>query len=155
MNNKNTQQGFTIMTVIFIIVVLSLMGAYVVGLFGLTRATNTLALQGIRAYYAAQSGIEWSLNRISTLSGGVYTCPSGSAATCPTGYTGTANTLNLTQSGVSGFTVTVTCCKKAVSEGPTSYNTFQLSSKSEYGTVGSTDYVSRQLFQSANDPNAP
>ncbi len=155
MKKTNNQKGFTIITVIFIIVILALMGAYVVSLFGLTRATNTLALQGIRAYYAAKSGIEWGLNRVSTLTGGVYTCPSGSIATCPTGYTGTTNTLSLTQSGVTGFSVTVSCCQKSISEGTTSYNTFQLSSKSEYGAVGSANYVSRQLFQSANDPNAP
>jgi len=152
---KKQQQGFTLMTIIFIIVILALVGSYIVSLFGLTRATNTLALQGIRAYYAAQSGIEWGLFKISTPAGGPYVCPAGSAATCPTGYTGTQNILNLAQSGLTGFTVTLTCCQNSVTEGTSTYKVFQLTSKSEYGALGSADYVSRQLYQAASDPSAP
>jgi len=60
----NQQKGFSIIMAIFILVVLSLLGSYMVKLSGVQHATALSAVQGARAYYAARSGIEWGIAKL-------------------------------------------------------------------------------------------
>jgi MSHA biogenesis protein MshP len=149
----NRISGFTLISAIFLVVVLSLIGAFIVNLSSLTRASANLSLQGIKAYYAASSGLEWALQIATTPVAGLYNCPSGTAiSTCPTGYTGTTNTLTLTQQGLKNFSVVVTCCQNAITEGSITYNLYLLNAVSQYSTSGSQDFASRSLFLTATDP---
>ena len=47
------------MTAIFLLVVLSLLGAFIVSVTGLQQSSQQLDVQGVRAYQAARAGIEW------------------------------------------------------------------------------------------------
>ncbi len=89
---------------------------YMVTLSGVQQRTSLFALQGARAYQAAQGGIEWGLYRVLQAS----SC----AAT--------------TSFVVDGFTVEVGC--QALPN-----NVYRITSKAESGTYGSGDYVSRRL----------
>jgi MSHA biogenesis protein MshP len=101
------QRGFSIVTAIFLLVVLSLLGAFIVSVTGLQQSSQQLDVQGVRAYQAARAGIEWgawqvldpnnTLNPISCSPVVLPGCPAS-----PTNLGGLAGSL-------SPFTVTVTC----------------------------------------------
>lgn len=53
------QRGFTIVAAVFLITILSLLGAYLVGLRVSQESEVTLDTLGTRAYAAGRSGAEW------------------------------------------------------------------------------------------------
>ena len=60
MNNKNgAQRGFTLVSAIFLIVILGAMSAYMINFRLYQEAGITLDTLGTRAYGAACSGVEW------------------------------------------------------------------------------------------------
>lgn len=124
---KRTVQGFAIVTAIFILVVLAVLGAFIVNVSTNQHIGSALDVQGVRAYQAARSGIEWGLYQ--TQSTPAYNFSYGNPATT----VGAAN-LNLracpassssfvpTTTTLAGFTVTVTCSASTdTNGGPTVY----------------------------------
>ena len=104
---RNPEAGFGIVTAVFLLVVLALLGAFMLSVTGLQQSSLQLDVQGVRAYQAARAGIEWGawqvLDPNHTLN--PVTCSPVVLAGCPAAST------NL--SGLAGsfspFTVTVTC----------------------------------------------
>lgn len=121
--------GFSLVSVIFIIVILTLIGTYLVRIGTIANATGQYGMQGVRAFYAARSGLEWASMRIVQLSA----CP-------PT------TTLNFTQGGLQGFSAQVTCSFVTATEG-TTYNLYTITSQGFSGTLGTSGYVSRTMVQ--------
>lgn len=120
----NSQKGFSIVTAIFILLVLAVLGGFMVTLSGVQSRTSLWALQGSRAYHAARSGLEW---------GGFQAIVNNA---CNASSTLTVN----------GFTVTLACqAEGPFIEGGQSYFVYHLTSLAEWGAYGETDYVSRQL----------
>ncbi len=141
MMTKNKEKGFSIVSALFIVVVLGLVGSYIVNLSVLTRASESLTIQGMRAYYAAKSGLEWGIYQVAPSGGsGPYNCP-----TSPT-------TISFTQGGLNNFTSTVTCTQSAYTEAGVTYNVFQISATGQYGTVNSVDYAFRELYSTVVQP---
>jgi MSHA biogenesis protein MshP len=89
------QQGFGLVSAIFLVVVLSALGAAMASLSAMQHASAAMDVLEVRAYHAARAGLEWGLYQSLVRS----SCP-GSAN--PTSFTPPAPTL-------SGFTVKVTC----------------------------------------------
>jgi MSHA biogenesis protein MshP len=133
------QKGFSLVSAIFIIVILSLIASYIVSLSSLTHASSNLASLGVKAYYAAKSGLEW----------GAYTA---TLVNCPTSPEMRATTLTFTQGGLSGLSATVTCTSNPFTEYGTSYRIFQISATGQYGSPNNPDYVSRQLYMTLMEP---
>jgi len=123
------QQGFSIVMAIFILVVLSLLGAYMVKLSGVQNTTATYAIQGARAYQAARAGAEWSVARI--VNGG--NCSNIIAA----------SPLNFT--GLEGFSVSLACSNTIYSEGLNNISVYQINSTSTFATYTSPGYISRRV----------
>ncbi|HQR04203.1 MAG: agglutinin biogenesis protein MshP [Proteobacteria bacterium] len=100
------QHGFTIVTVIFILVVLAVLGAAIVTVSSMQQVGSALDVQTSRAYQAARTGIEWGAYQIqSTYSFGAGGTADPNTRSCPwasTSFVAPAPTL-------SGFTITVTC----------------------------------------------
>lgn len=120
----NSQKGFSIVTAIFILLVLAVLGGIMVTMSGVQSRTTLWALQGARAYHAARSGLEW---------GGFQALVNNSCSASTT----------LT---VDGFTVTLACQPEGpIIEGGQSYSVYRLTSLAEWGAYGGFDYVSRQL----------
>jgi MSHA biogenesis protein MshP len=100
------QRGFSIVTALFLLVVLSLLGAFIISVTGLQQSSQQLDVQGVRAYQAARAGIEWGAwqvldpNNNQPGVGGTPNLPPCPAS--PTNLAGLAGSL-------SSFTVTVTC----------------------------------------------
>ena len=123
-----SQKGFSIITALFIMLILAVLGGFMVTMSGVQHSTPLWALQGARAYHAARSGLEW---------GGFQALVNKSCNPSTT----------LT---VDGFTVTLACQSEGpVVEGSQSYFVFHLTSLAEWGAYGSAEYVSRQLTSRA------
>lgn len=90
---KRMQAGFSIITAIFLIVVLAALGAFAVSMFRAQQMGAALDEQGARAYQAAQAGIDWGARQLLR---GAGTCAAASGSPALPG------TLAL-------FTVTVAC----------------------------------------------
>ncbi len=90
------QQGVSLITAIFLLVVLAGLAAAVVSVSTLHQSGSALDVLGTRAYHAARAGIEWGLFR--------QLQPTPATACFP------ASTFALpADSSLAGFTVTVTC----------------------------------------------
>jgi len=128
-----SQRGFSLVTTLFIIVFLAVLGANMVTVATSQQQTSSLSLISSRAYYAALSGLEYCENEINS-SASKTLCP----ANCPT----TGKTI----STIEGFDVTVSCDQTNVfTEADQTYAVFEVNAKAERGTFGDLEYVSRKL----------
>jgi MSHA biogenesis protein MshP len=96
-------QGFAIVAAIFLVVILSMLGAFMVSITNTQHLTSAQDLQGARAYRAARMGMEWAATSLcngnNCISPQVTVCPAGTSLATPT-------PLDIAPDG---FTVTVTC----------------------------------------------
>jgi len=118
------QRGFSIVTAIFLIVVLAALGVFIVTVTGVQQSSQALDVQGVRAYQAARAGIEWGAHQVldpnNSLNAG--TCsPLNWPVTCA------ASTNIATLAGsLAPFTVTVTCAEASATEGNRDIRMYQL-----------------------------
>lgn len=128
MRLNSRQRGFSIVSAIFLLVVLSALGAFMLTFSNVQQMTSAQDLQGSKAYQAARTGIEWGAYQALQNS----SC-NASAVTIPLG------------GNLAGFTLTVSCTNTAYTEGGTPVNLYQITSTASSGTLGSTTYIERQL----------
>ncbi len=121
------QHGFALVVAIFLLVVLASLGVYIVKISGVQHQTVNIALLGTRAFEAARTGIEW---------GAFQALDSGACTT---------TTLNLTEGGLDGFDVDVTCTTTAHTEEGNAYDLYLIDVEARAGAYGTPDYVSRRL----------
>jgi MSHA biogenesis protein MshP len=120
MSARPKQGGFALLAVIFVMLVLGTMSAYLAeAISGRHAATSLDALQR-QADQAAQAGIEWARGR--ALGGGGCTAA---------------------QVAYAGFTVDVTCATQQVDENGTLYDVFAVTADARHGTYGNPDFVRR------------
>ncbi|MCP5058607.1 MAG: pilus assembly protein MshP [bacterium] len=125
---RQREQGFGLVTAIFVLIVLAASGLAMISLSGVQRRTASLSLQALRADQAARSGLQWAAHNAI------------SAGACPPN-----TTLTLTEGGLQGFSVAVSCTSTAHVEAATTSTIFELDSVGEYGSFGSADYVRRRV----------
>lgn len=133
-------RGFSIVSAIFLLVVLSLLGSLMLTFSTVQHVTGAQDVQGSRAYQAARAGIEWGVYQL--LQTGTQPNPgcNANAQFVPGTATALAGTL-------SGFTVIVTCVGFGpYNEGGPDSKVYQITSTATSGSgPGSLDYVERQL----------
>jgi MSHA biogenesis protein MshP len=90
---RRRERGFSLVAAVFLVVVLSTLGAAIANFAVVQHKSSASDIQGSRAYQAARAGIEW----------GLYWALIGSPGSCPTG--------NMTPPAATlvNFTVTVGC----------------------------------------------
>jgi MSHA biogenesis protein MshP len=103
------QRGVTLVTAIFLLVVLAMLGAFMLSVSGLQQASSQLDVQGVRAYHAARAGVEWGAWQVLDPNNAIGTA---ALPTCPASPT----QLTLADS-LSPFMVTVTCSATSTTEG--------------------------------------
>jgi MSHA biogenesis protein MshP len=114
--------GFTLMSTLFLLVVVSALAGYLVNISTAQHLGSALTVNTVRARHAALSGIDWLSYRVSYVSN---TCPP-----LPTAMT------------IEGFVVQVTACRMTdVSEGGDSYRLFDVTVNASRGAFGDADYV--------------
>lgn len=116
------QRGFAIVAAIFLLVVLSALGAFMLTISGSQQITSAQDMQGTRAYWAAKAGIQWAASRINT------------TAACA------ASTFVL-----DGFNITVTCTSHNYTESTTAKTIYWIESTATTGAggVGGISYAER------------
>jgi MSHA biogenesis protein MshP len=118
------QRGFSIVTAIFLIVVLAALGSCIVQVVTQQQASSVLDVSGSRAYQAARAGIEWGAHQVldpnNTLNAG--TCSPLVMPACPASPT----TLPALAGSLSLFTVTVTCTATPATEGNRDIRVFEV-----------------------------
>jgi MSHA biogenesis protein MshP len=124
---ERRQRGFSLVSAIFLLVVLAALGAYAVRLATLQQQTVTAGLRAAQAFEAAKTGVAWGAYR--ALTSGV----------CDTG------TLTLTEGAAAGFRVAVQCTQRSHTEGAATVDVFVFDVRAEAGVYGGPDYVSRRL----------
>jgi MSHA biogenesis protein MshP len=129
------QRGSALIIALFLIVVVALLAAFGVTVGGSQRQSTTVSMMADRALAAARSGTEWA------------------------GYRALVNNscvanrvLALNEGALRGFRVIVACTSRPHTEAVT-YNVYDVTSESQFGTYGSADYVSRKI--QARFSNAP
>ncbi len=90
---RRASRGFSLVTAVFLLVVLAGLGAAMVNIAGSSQSAVALDVQGARAYQAARAGIEWGLYQQLQLE----SCAGTTSFSLPSGTT------------LSPFTVTVVC----------------------------------------------
>jgi MSHA biogenesis protein MshP len=132
---KKLQKGFSIVSAIFLLVVLAFLGTAMVTFSVNQQQSAAMDVMGSRAYQAARAGVEW----------GAYKVLQGGGA-CAATTTLPAGTLLGT---LGGFTVVVTCSATAASDMSTQTGTvtvyYLTSTATQGGAPGSPDYVERMI----------
>lgn len=141
MRENKAQQGFSLISAIFLLVVLSVLGAAMVSFSTTQDQGLAMDAMGSRAYQAANAGIEWAAYNIAVNS-------SVAKAAAPVFVPGTGTALG---GNLAPFTVTVgyTAVAQTDDTGYPSTGTVQafwshdITASAVYGTPGTPDYVER------------
>jgi MSHA biogenesis protein MshP len=137
------QRGFSIVSAIFLLVVLAALGAFMLTFSPVQHTTSAQDALGSRAYHAARTGVEWGAYQVRrpeianlVTAGQVpYECPAD-----PTIF-------NL-GGALAGFTVAVQCTMLPVFRDGTNFiriYTITSTATTTSRVVGNPDYVERQL----------
>ncbi len=126
------QNGFSIVSAIFLLVVLSVLGASMLTFSTVQHATAAQDIQGARAYQAARAGIEWGIYQALIVGGG---------AACPASPTN----LPALAADLASFAVVVTCASTAYNEAGVAGTVFLITATATSGAVGSANYIERRL----------
>lgn len=112
------QQGFTLVSALFVLVVLAALGAALAQVSLRQQLGSASELDAARAYQAARAGLEWGAFQVLR-----NPAPPAAAPAC-------FATTSFTLAGLSGFTVTVSCTRTpgsgTVSDGASALAFFQL-----------------------------
>ena len=119
-------RGFTLVSAIFLMVVLVILGVSLVSMTTVQHTTSAQLLQTVRASYATRAGVEWAV-----AAAGVAGCPAGPTTLAPGG-------------ALSGFTISLTCTRTDhdLPTGLQPYYVVDVTAQS--GAYGSPDYVLRR-----------
>lgn len=134
------QHGFSLVTAIFLLVVLAGLGAVMMTFFTAQQQSSAQDVMGSRAYQAARAGMEW---------GAYQVLQGGGACAAVTNLPALGGTLN-------GFAVVVNCTP------PTAHNdtgvaggvvtVYNLTSTATQGVAGQPDRVERQINVTLKTP---
>lgn len=134
--NARAERGFSLVSALFLLVVLASLGAYMVSISGTQHFTALYAAQGAKAFHAARAGVDWGIS--SAISGGA--CPANT-------------TINTFAGGLSGFQAAVTCTATSHTEKGITFNVYVIQATGQttsppYGTPG---FASRTITATVTD----
>lgn len=123
----NGLRGFALVSALFLIVVLSALGAYLVNVVAVQHATPAMRVRAARADYAARSGVAWAVHR--ALDAGV--CNDAD--------------FGLGEGALAGYSISVRCTASVhdLSGAAVPYYVIDVSAQS--GEYGGADFVARSL----------
>lgn len=142
MKSMNRQSGFSLISAIFIIVVLASVAGYMFQVSTIQLTTTGQAIGGARAYRAADAGIQWAVRYAVENSGGGS--PHAEA-------TDNCNDIRNTSFNVNGYAVSLNCSTYLFSD-PQDRSIYKVTATASRGSPGTPDYVSRALRVSFAQP---
>jgi len=138
------QGGFSIVSAIFLLVILASLGAFMISLSSTQHTASALDIQGARAYQAARAGIEWAAYQGVRNAAG-FACATAGSSTGAINFGG----------DLASFTTTVTCNSSVFDEAGNSVRVYAITSTAVSGTPGGIDYVQRILTATVAYCTAP
>jgi len=123
------QSGFSLISAIFLLVVIAALGTFAVTLSTTQQQSAAQDVLGARAYQAARAGIEWGAYQVLQNAG----CPAATQV-----LAAMPNTL-------AGFNVQVDCSSVSTTDAGIPVVMYQLISTANQGTVATPNYVERQI----------
>lgn len=129
MTTRKKNAGFTLISAVFLLVVVALVAGYAVSIGSAQQADTSLALLSRRADFAARSGLEWAIARVINTDA----CPASGTSFSPAGV------------GISAFVVTVSCSSAVVTEGAASYSVYTVTVTATHGTESREDFARRTI----------
>ena len=123
------QRGFSIVSAIFLLVVIATLGTFAVTLSTTQQQSSATDMQGAQAYQAARAGIEWGAYQV--LRNGGICNPTTPLPALP----GT----------LSGFTGTVKCTPTGYNEDGVAKSIYQITSTASQGALGTPGRVEREI----------
>ena len=118
--------GFSLLTALFLLVVVSGLAAYMVNLATAQHLSSALTVQNSRAYFAALSGLEWTADQVRN---NPAACPA-----VPTGFSADGFMIRL-----------VACTRSVITEAGSTYALFDVTVDANRGAFGDWDFVSRSI----------
>lgn len=118
-------RGLALVTAVFLITALVAIGLAVATMAKVEHDTGTKSLLSAKVYLGAKAGLDW----------GMQQAVPAAACTTPTSFT-------LSQGGLNGVGVTVTC---VTSNFGGSNDVYYLTSVATVGTLGNPDYAERRM----------
>jgi MSHA biogenesis protein MshP len=138
------ERGFSLVSAIFILVVLAALGAAMVSFFSIQQQSTALDVQGARAYQAARAGIEWAAYQ-GIKNAAAFACATAGSSSDAIAFTG----------DLASFTTTVGCSSAAHDEGGNTVRVYSIVSTAKSGAAGGADYVERVLAATISLCTAP
>lgn len=126
------ESGFSLVSAIFMMVVLVILGVSLVTISSIQQTTSVQLLQAMRAGYAARAGAEWAASR------------AASGTWCPGPAYPETTTFTL-PAPLDSFTATVACTRTTHTLDSASQQAFIVEVTVSSGAYGGTDYVRRVL----------
>lgn len=124
MSARRAQRGLALVTAVFLITVLVAIGLAVATTSKVVHDTGTKSLLTAKVYFGARAGLDWAIQQ------------AVASASCSGG------TLTLTQGGLDGVSVVVTCSQTTYT-GSNIVN--YVTSVATIGTPGDPDYAERRM----------
>jgi MSHA biogenesis protein MshP len=146
MSSKSPESGFTLITAIFLLVVVAGLVVYMANSRVVQQTTLLYGVQGARAMQAARSGIEWGIYQHQALGNACTVLPAAPTSTTIT-FPG--------DPALQNFRVAVQCSQSThIEGGATPIITYQLTAIAESGSYADElDYVQRRIQASVSiDP---
>jgi len=141
MSRTSLERGFSLVTALFLLVVLALLGVIIVAVFGLQQSAQALDVTGTRTYAGAKAGVEWALVQVMDPDNNdpllVPANPQPPACFA-------ATVVPSLGSAFSGITVSVTCAVTATTELNRNVSVYLITSTASSGT-GTAFPSQRQL----------
>lgn len=131
------QRGFSLVSAIFLLVVIAALGTFAVTLSTTQQQGAALDVLGARAYQAARAGIEWGAYQVLPASAAAF------ATACRAGTT--SQVVAPLPNTLAGFSVNVACGATSHVEDASTLWVYSLTSTATRGTVATPDYVERQM----------
>ncbi|MBY0572428.1 MAG: agglutinin biogenesis protein MshP [Undibacterium sp.] len=140
--NQQRVGGFSLVTAIFLLVILAALGVFMLSVYSTQRASVNMDIRGARAYQAAKAGIEWATLQVLASENGVlvassFVCPAGNMAGMPA-----------LAGALQGFNVTTSCVLTSRQENANFIRVYQITAVSSIGAFPSQDYVERNISAS-------
>lgn len=135
--------GFTLVSVLFIVVVLAALGAAIASVSTRQHLGSAAEVESARALQAARAGLEWAAFQVLR-----NPAPPAAAPSC-------FGTASFTVTGLTNYTITVSCSQATGNDGSTALVFYQLSANAcnapssgacpNTGASPSNTYVERQM----------
>lgn len=132
------QKGVVLIAAIFFMIIAAALAGYLLTISGTTHYSSLSTVLDARANSAARAGVEWAVYEALHSGGACSTDP------------GTTTAFSLTEGGLNGFSLSVTCTSSAHSEGTSTVNVYEIDSIATRGSrisggLGDPTYVRREL----------